>query len=354
MEFVIGGELGVVQGDGEIVGQGPLSQDRSFVRPAPGNISNRVAAAPEHQNGQAEGMDEPDAIAVPADTQIKAAQSIASERIRAPLQDDCGRLECFDSRRDNRLENVRVPGVIDAGPQGHVNRIVAAALRADLVDIPGPGEEPIAVLVKRQGHDPTVPVEGFLDAVPVMHVNVNVEDAGVIREQLEDREDNVVDVAEPGSPCTFSVMQSPRPVDGDAVGRSEGQFPGPRQAAARVKTDEAGEPGKSRTIRREIESIQRSQGGRVLHLLGQFALVIYSPAHPVDEGDVVGRVEFEEISRGSRGGHGAVHVLIEAVASHERIRQGESLRFHGVGGAVMEIGNVRVVEIGDPMAPFPK
>ena len=46
------------------------------------------------------------------------------------------------------------------------------------------------------GHDPVGGVEGLLDAVPVVDVDVDVEDPLVVLEQLEDGQHDVVDVAE--------------------------------------------------------------------------------------------------------------------------------------------------------------
>lgn len=68
------------------------------------------------------------------------------------------------------------------------------------------------------GHDAVGGVEGFFDAVAVVAVDVNVEDAGVGAEELEDAEDDVVDVAEAGGFVLFGVVEAAGPVDGDVRG----------------------------------------------------------------------------------------------------------------------------------------
>jgi hypothetical protein len=69
--------------------------------------------------------------------------------------------------------------------------------------------------VQTDGHDPVGRIECLLDAVSVVDVDVDVEDSFVIPEELEDAEDDVVDVAEPGRLRLFRVMKPSSPVDGD-------------------------------------------------------------------------------------------------------------------------------------------
>lgn len=59
----------------------------------------------------------------------------------------------------------------------------------------------------------------------MVNVDVDVEDAVVILEQLEDCKDNVVDVAEAGCLAPLGVVQPAGPVDGD-VGVSMVQLDG--------------------------------------------------------------------------------------------------------------------------------
>ena len=78
----------------------------------------------------------------------------------------------------------------------------------------GSGEE-VAVLVKAEGHDAIGAVERLLDAVPVVDVDVNVQDSGMDLEQFEDGKDDVVDVAESRGLGFLGVMEAAGPVDGN-------------------------------------------------------------------------------------------------------------------------------------------
>ena len=47
-----------------------------------------------------------------------------------------------------------------------------------------------------KGHDSIGRPEGLFDAIAVVDVNIDVEDTRVVQEELEDREDDVIYVAE--------------------------------------------------------------------------------------------------------------------------------------------------------------
>ena len=70
-----------------------------------------------------------------------------------------------------------------------------------------------------ESHDAVGAVEGLLDAVAVVHVDVDVQDARVDLEQLEDGQHDVVDVAEAGRLRLLGVVQPPGPVDGHVSSR---------------------------------------------------------------------------------------------------------------------------------------
>ena len=75
----------------------------------------------------------------------------------------------------------------------------------------------VPVLVERHRHDPIRHVERFLDAVAVVDINVNIQHARVVLEQLQDAQHNVVHVAEARPLGLFRVVQSARPVDGNVA-----------------------------------------------------------------------------------------------------------------------------------------
>ena len=54
----------------------------------------------------------------------------------------------------------------------------------------------VSKLMERHGHDPVGRVEGLLDSVAVVDVDVDVEDASVKFQQLQNAQHDVVHVAE--------------------------------------------------------------------------------------------------------------------------------------------------------------
>ena len=66
-----------------------------------------------------------------------------------------------------------------------------------------------------EAHNTVCGVESLLNTVPMMTVDVDVQDAWIRTEEREDAEDDVVDVAEAGSLCFLCVVEAACPVDGD-------------------------------------------------------------------------------------------------------------------------------------------
>ncbi len=201
--------------------QAGVDADAGLVGPQAGDVARGVAAAAEDEQGQAEGLDERDAVAVGADVEVEAAEPVAAERVGAALQHDGGGAVGGDAGADDVLEQGDVVGVFDAVVQRHVERVVRA--RVERV-VGGPrgreraraGEEVfLVVFVEGEGHDAVGGPEGLLDAVAVVDVDVDVEDAGVVAEELEDAEHDVVDVAEARGLGFLGVVQAAGPVDGD-------------------------------------------------------------------------------------------------------------------------------------------
>lgn len=62
-------------------------------------------------------------------------------------------------------------------------------------------------------HDAICRVEGFLDTVPVMTVDVNVQHSWVCSQELEDSEHNIIDVTKAGRLPLLSMMEATRPID---------------------------------------------------------------------------------------------------------------------------------------------
>lgn len=80
----------------------------------------------------------------------------------------------------------------------------------------GAGEEVVLVVfVEGDCEDTVCGPEGLLDAVAVVHIYVDIHDARVQAEELEDAQDDVVNVAEAAGFGFFGVVEAAGPVDGD-------------------------------------------------------------------------------------------------------------------------------------------
>ena len=107
--------------------------------------------------------------------------------------------------------------------------------------------EVLSVLVEADGHDSVRGIEGLLHAVPVMDVDIDVQDTLVIFEQLQDGENDVVDIAESTGLRLLSVVESASPVDGD-VSRLLVQFDGGSHGPASRELAKLVEAIENRTI----------------------------------------------------------------------------------------------------------
>mmetsp|Transcript_36157 Transcript_36157/g.116436 ORF Transcript_36157/g.116436 Transcript_36157/m.116436 type:complete len:332 (+) Transcript_36157:111-1106(+) len=211
----VGGEVLVVVVPRQVLGELLPQHHRRLVRPAASDVADRVPAPPQHKRRQVVRQHVPQALGVAAVGQVKAAEPVARERVGAALQDErAGAVEAHHLLH-HRLEQPLVRVVVHPVAQRHVDRVVLARPDADVLDVAGAGKEEVAVLVKGDRHHAVRREEGLLDAVAVVDVDVQVEHASVHLEQLQDREYDVVDVAEAGRLGSLRVVQSARPVDRD-------------------------------------------------------------------------------------------------------------------------------------------
>lgn len=185
--------------------------DARLVSPEPGNVAGRVPAAAEDEKRQVELLGEGDAGAVCLDVQIEATEPVAAEGVAAALEHDGGGLVDADAGPDNVLEELDVLLVFDAVVQRDVEGVVGARVGrvagAGAFERAGAGEEILLVVfVEGEGHDAIGGPEGLFDAVAVVDVDVDVEDARVVDEELEDGEYDVVDVAESRGFVLFGVV----------------------------------------------------------------------------------------------------------------------------------------------------
>lgn len=76
-----------------------------------------------------------------------------------------------------------VRSVVHPVLQRHVQRVILAIARPDILDVPGPRKE-IAVLMEGHRHDPIRQVKRLFHPVAVVNVDVDVQDARVELQEL--------------------------------------------------------------------------------------------------------------------------------------------------------------------------
>ena len=133
--------------------------------------------------------------------------------------------------------------------------------------------------MKRDGQDPVRQIKGFLYAVAVVNVDVDIEDtrmeaakrrgawSATRRKQcrapfesgspkkLEDAEDDVVDVAEAACLALLSVMEAARPVDSN-VGAAVRELARGRERRPGILLAEVVEAGKDGAVVAKVELLE--------------------------------------------------------------------------------------------------
>jgi len=94
------------------------------------------------------------------------------------------------NRLDDRLEHALVRLIRDAVSQREVDCVVLTIANTNIAELTST-REVFAVLVEGDGHDAVGSVEGFFDAVAVVDIDVDVEDALLVAEQFDDTKYNV-------------------------------------------------------------------------------------------------------------------------------------------------------------------
>ena len=163
---------------GERVAELGAGEDGGLVSPGPGHAPHGVAAAPEHQERQPQVPHRRHALAVTSETEVEVAESVPGEAVRPGLEDDHRRLVVSHHTLHNRQKYILIVFIIYSLSQGNIDRVKLARARADLKEVSSSGEEVLSILVEAEGHDPVCEVEGFLDPVSMVDVNIYVENTG--------------------------------------------------------------------------------------------------------------------------------------------------------------------------------
>lgn len=106
--------------------------------------------------------------------EVEAAQSIARQAVSATLEDNSLRLVVLHHSIDDGFEDGLVGLVGYSVAKREVHSIVLTDSYADIPEFAGTGEV-FSILVKRNRHDTISGVEGLLNAIAVMNINIDVQ-----------------------------------------------------------------------------------------------------------------------------------------------------------------------------------
>ena len=94
-----------------------------------------------------------------------------------------------------KLNLTFVTHVINSVPKREIKAVIFPPTSSDIPEISGSGEI-FPVLVEGHRHHPVGGVEGLLYPVPVVDIDIYVENPLVVLQQLQDSQHDIVDVAE--------------------------------------------------------------------------------------------------------------------------------------------------------------
>mmetsp|Transcript_24573 Transcript_24573/g.53698 ORF Transcript_24573/g.53698 Transcript_24573/m.53698 type:complete len:226 (-) Transcript_24573:246-923(-) len=177
--------------------------------------------------------------------------------------------------------------------------------------------------------------ERLLHSVPVVHVDVNVQHAVVVLEHLQDRQHNVVDVAEARGLGFLGVVQAPGPVDHD-VGHAVVEAHSTADGPPRIELAVLKHAVKHRTVICE---------GVRLDLPLKPLLIFWCDG--LEEVYIVLGVEgLHHLLCGLDRPEGLEHA-VEAIPHNQAVSHPNSMRLHGVAMAIIKVSYFRIIVICD-------
>lgn len=124
-----------------------------------------------------------------SDVEVKAAEPVAAEGVSAALKDNCCGVVVRHAGPHDVFEELGVGEIIDAVIQGDVEGVVRARVGIGFgprgIHTAGAGEvDCFFVFMEGEGHDSVGRPKGLFDPVAMVDIDVDVEDAGMVEEQL--------------------------------------------------------------------------------------------------------------------------------------------------------------------------
>mmetsp|Transcript_20115 Transcript_20115/g.43677 ORF Transcript_20115/g.43677 Transcript_20115/m.43677 type:complete len:263 (-) Transcript_20115:415-1203(-) len=231
---------------GNFIWQFRVQQYRGLIRPTPCHIANSVPPSPQHQRRHIKGLGIPHTLGMTLQTQIKAPQSIPRQRIGPALQHDRTGTEHLHNLIHDGFEYLFVRGIRHARREGSIDGKPRPFLGTRILDMARAWEE-VSVLVQTERHDAVGAVKCLLDAITVMHVNVNIKHSCMNLEQFQYSQYDIINVTKSRCLAFLRVMQPSTPINGH-VAISPVQFNGTIERCSRVQLREFVQPIKHWTI----------------------------------------------------------------------------------------------------------
>lgn len=123
-------------------------------------------------------------------TEIEATETVTRQTVTTTLKNHGVRVVEFHDARDDRFEDGLVRGVVDSVTEREVDGVVLALADTNVTKLTG-SREILAILVERDRHDSVGGIEGLLDTITVVNIDIDVEDALVEAQELEDTENDI-------------------------------------------------------------------------------------------------------------------------------------------------------------------
>lgn len=127
---------------------------------------------------------------MPGHTEIEAAKPVARKTVATTLQHNGFGLEMIHYSLDGRPEHAPVGFIGDAVAERKVDRIILTSANTNVAQL-ACAREVLAVFMEGDSHYTVGGIEGFLNAVTVMDVDVNVEDSLLVPKKLDYTENDV-------------------------------------------------------------------------------------------------------------------------------------------------------------------
>ena len=180
----------VIVVEGELLRHGLANELTCLECPCSRDIAHCVPTTPENDNWHSKALNIAHAIGVTIHTEIEASQPVARKTVAAALENDGFWAVISHDGLDCRLEDVFVRLVCNAIAEREIDRVILAGSNADVSKLAS-ARKVLPILVKGHRHDAIGGVEGFLDTVTMVHVDVDIKHALLVPQKLDNTKDNV-------------------------------------------------------------------------------------------------------------------------------------------------------------------